>query len=268
MLVDWVESEATPDGRACADIQYTRATDVGAAEAQNGALLEAIVDVPEPGRVTGILGEAVTLDTLRVNGTPLPASRRTHRASQDLLIADARALFQAGRNQISFARLNGDVPFEPFYLMGDFGVALVATASGMRPRLSDVAPRFGDLVETGLPFYWGDVCYTCTIDVDTDAEWLDCGDVNGVLTATLNGADLGVRYTAPYRFHIGEHRIDGPNTIALRLYNTAQNLYGPHRRNYGVALHACPRRGNGNGDYFLERFGIHGPITIEGGGAR
>jgi hypothetical protein len=254
MLIDWCE---LPDGSV---VYHTDCNAVGSAE------ICVVVDIPEPGRVTALVGETVTLETMRINGQPLPPPSRKHPSSQDLDVVDVVGLVRSGANRFTFQRLVGDVLFEPFYLMGEFGVALIETDHGMRPALASLKPAFGDLVESGLPFYWGGVHYETEIVGPCVAEWLDCGEVDGVVTLTVNGAEVGCRYMAPYRFWIADHLIDGPNRIELTLHNTAQNLYGPHRRDYGVALHPCPRRGAGNGDYFLARFGLRGAASLRARG--
>ncbi len=219
--------------------------------------LNVAIDIPCPGSIESIVGEAVTLAGLRVNGRPLPPERnRQHPSSQDLFVVDATGLFVHGRNEIEIRRSQGDALFEPFYLMGDFAVDLIETSRGTRPAISSATPAFGDLVESGLPFYWGNVRYQCVID--RPAGWIDCGKVDGVVTLVVNGESVGCRYAAPYRFRIADRLEPGTNRIELILSNTAQNLYGPHRRPGRDALAACVQ----HGDTHLARFGVRGPVTL------
>jgi len=192
------------------------------------------------------------------NGKRLsPERARQHPSSQDLLVVDADGLFVCGSNEITFQRLQDDVLFEPFYLMGDFAVELIETGNGTRPAFSGKPFVFGDLVESGLPFYWGNVRYQCM--VDGPAEWIDCGEVDGVVTLRVNGKMAGCRYAAPYRFRIADRVEPGMNRMEFELSNTAQNLFGPHRRLGRDPLDACVQ----HGEYFLARFGIQGPVSLD-----
>jgi hypothetical protein len=220
--------------------------------------LKVTIDIPDPGRIEAVVGEAVTLESMRVNGKRLSLDRaRQHRSSQDLLVVGADGLFVCGSNEITFQRLQGDVLFEPFYLMGDFTVELIETGKGTRPAFLGKRPQFGDLVASGLPFYWGNVRYQCM--VDGAAEWIDCGAVDGVVTLRVNGKMVGCRYAAPYRFRIADGGEPGMNQVDFELSNTAQNLYGPHRRLSRDPLDACVQ----HGEYYLARFGIQGPVSLE-----
>ena len=246
LLIDWCQLPAGPQ-------RYHHDTEIP----DDIVTLKVTINIPDPGTIEAIIGETVTLDGIRVNGRPLPPERnRQHPSSQDLFAVDATGLFARGDNEIEFPRSPGDVLFEPFYLMGDFAVDLIETSTGTRPVISGAAPAFGDLVASGLPFYWGNLGYQCVID--GAAKWIDCGEVDGVVTLLVNRKTVGCRYTAPYRFRIEEYLEPGANRIELILTNTAQNLYGPHRRPGRDALAAVAR----HGDYYLARFGIQGPVTL------
>ncbi|MDT8390267.1 MAG: hypothetical protein RRC34_07140 [Lentisphaeria bacterium] len=226
--------------------------------------LQTVINIPDPEAISGVLGEAVTLSSLSINGRPLPPATKQHPASQDLLIAEPADLFIRGRNVIECDRQNGNVLFEPFYLMGDFGVRLVETERGMRPDLGPLDVGFGDLVETGAPFYWGGVNYETTLDRDEAVAWLDCGLVDGVVTLTINGIPVGRRYVTPYRFYIAGHLRPGTNRLSLTLFNTAQNLFGPHRHPQQIVLNPLHPRGEKcPSPYYLAAYGIHGPVVIE-----
>ena len=147
--------------------------------------------------------------------------------------------------------------------MGNFGVELTETDKGMRPIITDIRPAFGDLVQSGLPFYWGSIIYEAELEFGAETRWVDCGDVDGVMSATVNGTDVGCRLMAPYRFYIGDVVSQGKNSVVLTLHNTAQNLFGPHRKDYLVSIVPCQRRGEGEGAYFLAPFGIKGPVALQ-----
>jgi len=255
MLVDWCE---LPDGRQVLH------TDRDAAP-EDCESLTVRIHVLDPERFEGLVCEASLLDGLRINGSPVDREPTgAHPASQDMPIVDVADLLREGSNEFTFRRLRGDVLFEPLYLAGDFAVRLIETEHGMRPELAVEPLSLGDAAEQGLPFYWGSVTYRATWQADEGErtpQWLDCGDAGAIVTLRLNGQDVGSRYAAPYRFHVGDAWRDGPNEIAITLWNTAQNLFGPHRRS-GMPFTPTQRRGSGRGDYYLCPFGIHGPVTL------
>lgn len=250
LLIDWCD---LPDGTS---VYHTDKEDI-----EGAVRVKTTIKIPGPEMINSILGEEITLKNMRVNGKLISSEYTKHISSQDLVKVDSGEFFVKGENTIEFNRLHGDVLFEPFYLCGDFGVELIETVAGMRPQICEYDLGIGDLVEQGLPFYWGGINYETEI-ADTELECLDCGDVTGVVTLSINGKEVGCLYSPPYRFHIGDYLEDGNNLIQLTLYNTAQNLYGPHRKNYGVSLEPCPTFGTGNGKYYLAEFGINGPINV------
>ncbi|MBN1676718.1 MAG: hypothetical protein JXR37_37080 [Kiritimatiellae bacterium] len=161
LLLDW---RRYPDGRTACYLAP-----------HEGEALPAVVDVevPDPSRVHALLCERHMLDVLAVNGAALAGRPvRAHAASQDFAAVDISGLLATGRNAIVIA---GRDVREPVYLLGDFEVAIQPAGEGERPALARRPPAFGNLVEHGMPFYWGAVRYACAATLRAGCAVLDCG---------------------------------------------------------------------------------------------
>ena len=231
-----------------------------------GAEVRVELDVPAPADVHALLVEGFVPVTVCVNGTPLQAaSDQSHPASQDLMGWGLDGLLQSGPNTISVRIDRAVERLEPMYLVGSFGVELVGTPAGSRAALTQLAGGLGDLVEQGLPFYWGAVTYEAEFEVSgaPTAEWIDFGVAEGAVELAVNGQSLGVRLKPPYRFFIRDVVVEGTNAVHAKLYNTAQNFFGSHRspRSSGTATPA-PQRGDSESPYYLMPYGVRGPVQL------
>ena len=72
------------------------------------------------------------------------------------------------------------------------------------------------------PSFSGLMRYTFTLNLDTVPEnaVLDLGRVGHTARIWVNGADLGIRITAPYAFGVSEHLVAGENTVTIEVANT------------------------------------------------
>ena len=72
------------------------------------------------------------------------------------------------------------------------------------------------------PSFSGLMRYTFTLNFDTVPEnaVLDLGRVGHTARIWVNGADLGIRITAPYAFGVSEHLVAGENTVTIEVANT------------------------------------------------
>lgn len=170
----------------------------------------ACADVAFNGRTPDDLGETVPM-------------------TQALTGFKVKDLAATGRNGLSFTQTCSRMAYA--YVTGDFSVRL----RGDRAELA--APEklsFGNLVEQGLPFYWGSVRYTTVFELDSaDRDlFVEFDAADGVVSAKINGHHCEALYTAPWRFPLKGKLKAGKNELTLTLRNTAQNFFGPHRARY------------------------------------
>jgi hypothetical protein len=195
-------------------------------------------------------------------------------ASQDLQKASLNNMLNHGKNE--FILTTSGKRIENFYLTGNFGVKLINDPDNCRAELTE-PPRLGlgDVSQQGMPFYWGVLRYELSFFLDKISGkcFIDLGEVKGVVRVKINGKDAGIRYFAPWSFGLKGMIKAGENHIEVTLYNTAQNLFGPHRaKNIFGSIRT--REGSSNvawtpelAEEFLDSwgvasFGLYGPITL------
>jgi hypothetical protein len=84
--------------------------------------------------------------------------------------------------------------------------------------------------EEGIKYYSGIATYHNTIKLpenviaDKNTElFLDLGEVNNLARVRINGKDMGVVWTAPFRIKISDAVISGENQIAIEVANLWPN---------------------------------------------
>ena len=149
--------------------------------------------------------------------------------TQALAGFSTKDLVQTGGNELSFTQAGDRMAYA--YVTGDFSVRL------REDKAELAAPEklsFGNLVEQGLPFYWGAVRYTTVFELDSaDRDlFVEFDAADGVVSAEINGRHCEALYAAPWRFPLKGALKPGRNELTLTLRNTAQNFFGPHRARY------------------------------------
>lgn len=94
--------------------------------------------------------------------------------------------------------------------------------------------------EEGIKYYSGTATYTKTFDFKDGAEkvgntrvFLDLGNVKNLARVMINGKDLGVLWTAPWRADITKYLVSGGNTIKVEVVNLwANRLIGDEKLPY------------------------------------
>ncbi len=220
------------------------------------------VEIPEPEKVSGIYFESGNFESLRVNGKPLPTeSSGVHPATPDLYGYSLRGMLIAGRNRFSFCSIGKRI--EPLYLTGNFAVRLEGESCRMAP-VSGL--KTGELSVQGLPFYWGAVEYD--FGILKGNSMLDFGEAEGVLEILEDGVSAGILFQSPWRIFLRKE-----SHVIVRLYNTAQNFFGPHRRLQilgparsweGSSATAWTPDVDGDepGSWGVAKFGIMGSVTM------
>jgi hypothetical protein len=238
-----------------------------------GTRITVPVNIPEPDKVSAVYMENPEQLNMTINGKFLTWTNKHHSATQDLRMAPISGMLYTGNNEFVF--LTSGKRTENFYLTGNFGVHLLENPNGCRAELTEQSLALGDASQQGLPFYWGSLKYDIHFPLDeiTEDIWLNLGKVEGVLRLTINGKDAGLRYNSPWSFNLKGMLLKGKNHIGIRLYNTAQNFFGPHRaekifgseRSWEGSSHAAwtPKLSGTHPDSWgVAGFGIYGPINF------
>ncbi len=185
-----------------------------------------------PGKIDSVilLFEPGNIDRVTVNGQPLHGCAvMKHSATQELTGYEIAALLKAGTNRIDFRNLAPRL--ECLYLAGNFQVATHREETEIFFREQPLT--FGNLAESGYPFYWGDFYYETDFELFScpghDRMFLWVSEAEGVVKAVVNGIELPALYGGPWEFPVSGLLRKGKNHIKLIIVNTAQNFFGPHR---------------------------------------
>ncbi len=89
------------------------------------------------------------------------------------------------------------------------------------------------------PSFSGLMRYTFSLPLDTVPQnvVLDLGRVGHTARVFVNGADVGIRITAPYAFPISDYLLVGENTVTVEVANT---LVGKHRDKFSHCMPIPP----------------------------
>ncbi len=117
-----------------------------------------------------------------------------------------------------------------------------------------------------LKYYSGTATYATEFTMDEIPEGdlsLNLGEVGVMARVSLNGADLGVAWMAPYRLNIKDHLVVGKNQIEVEVVNVWRNrMVGdmelPESERFTTYTVADLKKGEE-----LTPSGLMGPVTIE-----
>ena len=120
--------------------------------------------------------------------------------------------------------------------------------------------------DESIKHYSGTVAYTKTFTWDGDSGthlWLHFEEINNIAAINLNGKDVGVIWTFPYRINISDAIKKGKNTLVVKVTNTwANRLIGDQKlpEEKRLTWTTAPYRLEGNA---LLKAGLLGSVTIE-----
>lgn len=85
-----------------------------------------------------------------------------------------------------------------------------------------------EMKDDGIKYYSGTAVYTKTFDMNAVSKtgehiYLDLGEVKNIARITLNGKDMGVVWTAPWRVDIGNCLCKGKNELKVEVINLWPN---------------------------------------------
>jgi hypothetical protein len=121
--------------------------------------------------------------------------------------------------------------------------------------------------DEGIKYYSGKAAYTNTFDlqpVSGKRYWLELNTVldAGIVAVKLNGKDIGIAWTKPFRLEITDAVKDGQNQIEITVVNTWQNRLigdrGKEQNNRFTKTNIKIRD-----DWTLRPSGLLGPVEIK-----
>lgn len=126
-----------------------------------------------------------------------------------------------------------DDDLEALYLLGDFGVTLSgdAVSIGAPPAM-----HLGDWRDQDMPFYGGAVVYRYStrsrINEDERVILEAAAFAGATVRVLVNGQSAGYLSWPPYELDITDHFTSGATEIALELFGSRRNCFGPlHQKN-------------------------------------
>lgn len=185
------------------------------------------------------------------------------------------SLFVVFRSQVpSLPPLAGHVNYRHYTtvqeIAGPWQVEFDPEWGGPKEVTFDTPVSWTERPEPGIRFYSGKATYRKTFAFDEKLEEegeyvLDIGDVGdiGIARVKLNGKDLGVLWTPPFRVDVSETLKPGQNTLEASVVNSWRNrLVGdrdlpPHERYTRTNITLRP-------EWQLLPSGLLGPVTIQG----
>jgi hypothetical protein len=101
-----------------------------------------------------------------------------------------------------------------------------------------LSPSWADYRDFGVRYYSGTATYRTDFDLAVNSEslagkriWLDLGEVKHVAAVRLNGSELGVAWTKPFRVEQTGHLRDAGNQLEVDVTNLWPNrLIGDAQR--------------------------------------
>jgi len=121
-------------------------------------------------------------------------------------------------------RFDPHTPLENVYILGKFGVRLQGQFATLVEYPSSLS--FGDITRMGLPFYGGNVSYTCFINTEGGRVMLESSYFRcPLLTVKVNGKPAGIIAYAPYTLDLGELP-KGRHELEITAFGNRNNTFG------------------------------------------
>jgi hypothetical protein len=145
--------------------------------------------------------------------------------------ASIREYWLQGRNTITLRfRFHEDLPVEPAFLLGDFGVK---SSDGHHFYLCPESESItgGTWIGQGYPFFVGRAVYSQTLQLsESDLSgpvWLELSDLPNVARVRCNGQEVGPVAWRPYRVELTKGLRPGSNKLEIEVANSLHNALGP-----------------------------------------
>jgi len=124
--------------------------------------------------------------------------------------------------------INGNfMNFEPLEeINGPWKVNFQADRGAPESILMEKLVSLSENEDPGVKYFSGIASYISSFSWDgkiQNSVYLDLGKVNNLAGVTVNGKNLGIIWTAPFRIEITEALKTGENTLEIRVANTWKN---------------------------------------------
>ena len=113
-------------------------------------------------------------------------------------------------------------------LAGSWSVAFDPKWGGPEQIVFERLTDWSKNADEGIRFYSGIATYSYTFDYSgagSDNLYIDLGDVKNIARVRLNGADLGVAWTSPWRVKITEPLLQQGNSLEIEVANLWANRF-------------------------------------------
>lgn len=139
-------------------------------------------------------------------------------------------LLKQGENTLSLtvAPMNVLAEIEPVYILGNFSVFPADKGFTIHHPQN---PVVGSWKRQGMPFYFGQVSYSQTYDIENISGnyAVELNDPSGTICeVAVNGISGGTMISPPYRSDITSLLKKGENKIEIIVTGSLKNLLGPH----------------------------------------
>jgi hypothetical protein len=214
----------------------------------------------------------------------------TFSAAQSFFVAFQRPLSTSSTERKNFRELAVQTE-----LAGPWSVSFDAHWGGPEMTVFETLQDWTTRLEQGIKYYSGTAVYRNEIAIDVDVAkkcYLDLGVVKHLAEVTLNGTNLGVVWTAPWRVEVTDAIRPGKNKLEIAVTNVWANrligdeqqppdcVWSPGHQNSGAFLREFPewflkgqkRPSQGrytfttwnyfNRDSSLEPSGLMGPVRV------
>lgn len=145
-------------------------------------------------------------------------------AEQSFFVVFRNAVENDSEGSLNF---RGPVPETVLELAGSWRVCFDPVRGGPNTIVFDQLQDWSQHEEKGVKFYSGTACYHKHFDLEGDTGpelYLDLGKVHDLARVILNGVDLGVVWTSPWRVQLPNSLLRGKgNELSIEVTNTWVN---------------------------------------------
>ena len=195
------------------------------------------------------------LDAITLNGKDIPVEKVGYFTDRHIYTTPLPGI-RAGENELTVTVPFGKrISLENLFLLGDFDVRVAGSEWTLTKKSEKIA--FGPLVPQGQPFYGAALTYKLPFTADrlSDIAVTAAHYEGGLITAKLDGRDIGRIAFAPYRLFAPDVEA-GEHTLELTVYVSRNNCFGG-LHNYTDNVWVGPDYWYTQGNNFCYEYRLH-----------